>query len=206
MSRPGELLAWLEEAKVRGLIGPEPLESTLAHARALGEVAAEFAELDARLLDLGSGGGIPGLVLAIEWPESRWTLLDSNRRSAAFLEEAVAGLGLDSRVAVLVQRAEETGREATHRGAYGLVTARAVAPAAVVAEYVAPLLAPDGAAVIAEPPGAPERWDAGGLAELGLLLEAHRRKPIAVAVLRAGGELSDRYPRRTGIARKRPLW
>lgn len=202
----GDLAAWLEEAKTRGLIGPEPLETTLAHARSLGGVAAEFADLAASLLDLGSGGGVPGLILACDWPESRWTLLDSNQRSAAFLEEAIRGLGLEARVRVVAERVEETGRSDRHRQAYGLVTARAVAPPAVVAEYVAPLLIPNGIAVIAEPPGSPDRWDSEGLAGLGLVVVARRSDPVSVAVLRSTSPLPDRYPRRTGIARKRPLW
>ena len=206
MSQPQDLPGWLEEAKVRGLIGPEPIDSTLAHARRLGAVAADYADLAGRLLDLGSGGGVPGLVLAADWPTSTWTLLDSNQRSTTFLHEAVNALGMSGRVAVLAQRVEETGRSADHRQGYALVTARAVAPAAVVAEYVAALLVPQGVAVIAEPPGAPNRWDSAGLAELGLSLQDHRTEPVAVAVLRATAQLPERYPRRTGVARKRPLW
>jgi len=159
-----------------------------------------------RYLDLGSGGGVPGLILASEWQESRWTLLDSNRRSAAFLSEAVRALGLESRVSVAASRAEEAGRDPVHRANYCLVTARAVAPAAVVAEYAAPFLAPQGVAVISEPPGAPQRWDEAGLAGLGLGLESHAERPIAAVVLRRTGELAERFPRRTGVARKRPLW
>ena len=202
----GSLATWLEEAKRRGLIGPEPMDSTLAHARALGAVAAEFADLGGRMLDLGSGGGVPGLILACDWADSRWTLLDSNLRSVDFLEEAVSGLELGARVAVVAQRVEEAGRSTEHRQKYGLVTARAVAPAAVVAEYVAPLLLPDGVAVIAEPPGGPDRWDSEGLAELGLSLVERRTEPVSVVVLRATAPLPERYPRRTGVARKRPLW
>lgn len=201
-----DLASWLGEAKVRGLLGPEPLERTLGHARALGEIALESGARTDACLDLGSGGGVPGLVLALDWPESRWTLLDSNLRSTAFLAEAIAGLGVADRVAVVAQRAEETGRSPEHRERYSLATARAVAPAAVVAEYLAPLLAAGGVAVISEPPGAPNRWDDEGLATLGLRLEAHASEPVASAVLRRVGDLPERFPRRTGIAAKRPLW
>lgn len=157
-------------------------------------------------LDLGSGGGVPGLVLACDWPDSRWTLLDSNLRSAAFLRDAVEGLGLTARLSVVAARAEAAGRDPAHRGRYSLATARAVAPAAVVAEYLAPLLAPDGVAVISEPPGGPDRWDEAGLAALGLSLVARPTAPIAAAVVRRTGEVEARFPRRTGVARKRPLW
>lgn len=146
------------------------------------------------------------MVLAFDWPNSRWTLLDSNLRSVAFLQEAVAGLDLRERVAVVAGRAEQVGSDATYRASYGLVTARAVAPAAVVAEYLAPLLAPQGIAVVSEPPGAPDRWDNAGLAGLGLSLLARPAEPVAAAVLRLTGVVPERYPRRTGVARKRPLW
>ena len=201
-----DLASWLGEAKVRGLLGPEPSERTLGHARALGEIAAASGASTDFCLDLGSGGGVPGLVLALDWPESRWTLLDSNLRSTAFLAEAVTGLGLADRVTAVAQRAEEAGRSPDHRERYSLATARAVAPAAVVAEYLAPLLAADAVAVISEPPGAPDRWEEKGLATLGLRLAAHASEPVAAAVLRRVGDLPARFPRRTGIAAKRPLW
>ena len=178
----------------------------MGHAQALGEVALESGATTDLCLDLGSGAGVPGLVLALEWPDSRWTLLDSNLRSTTFLADAVAGLGLANRVSVVAQRAEEAGRSPEHRQRYDLAMARAVAPAAVVAEYLAPLLAGEGVAVISEPPGAPNRWDEEGLATLGLRLEAHATEPVAAAALRRGADTPERFPRRTGVAAKRPLW
>ena len=201
------LADWLEEAKRRGLIGPEPLDRTLSHARALGQVAAEAGPPNATYLDLGSGGGVPGLILAGDWPESSWVLMDSNRRSVEFLAEAVEALDLGDRVAVSGERAETAGRDPLHRHAYGLITVRAVAAPAVTAEYLAPLLCLGGLGVVSEPPGAdPERWDSSVLASLGLELEAHHTQPVAVAVLRQAEVAPDRFPRRTGVARKRPLW
>lgn len=201
-----ELVAWLKEAKTRGLLGPEPLDRTIPHARRLGEVALEAGAVTELCLDLGSGAGVPGLVLALDWPDSRWTLLDSNRRSTAFLAEAVRGLGLGDRVSLVAQRAEEAAVVGPHRERYSLAVARAVGPAAVVAEYLAPLLAPRGVAVVSEPPGAPDRWDPGGLSTLGLELHAQRTEPVAAAVLRRIGQVPARFPRRTGVAAKRPLW
>lgn len=201
------LQEWLDEAKRRGLIGPEPGDRTLDHSRALGDVALAAMPRPDVCLDLGSGGGVPGLILATDWPESSWVLLDSNHRSGEFLAEAVIDLGLAGRVTVLLDRVEAVGRDAAHRGHYDLVTARAVATAAVVAEYVAPLLRPDGVAVISEPPGiAASRWDEEGLADLGLRLESHPVQPVSAALLRRAGEVPERFPRRTGVARKRPLW
>ena len=202
-----DLAGWLEEAKRRGLIGPEPLDRTLTHARALGEVAIQSGPPASAYLDLGSGGGVPGLILASDWPASAWVLMDSNQRSVEFLGEAVRALQLADRVTVSDKRAEIAGRETIHRERYGLVTVRAVAGPAVTAEYAAPLLCLGGLAVVSEPPGAvPDRWDPTGLAGLGLTLEARRAEPVTVAVLRKTGALAERFPRRTGVARKRPLW
>ena len=202
-----DLAVWLEEAKRRGLIGTEPLDRTLAHARALGQVATESGPPASPCLDLGSGGGVPGLILASDWPASAWVLLDSNQRSVEFLGEAVRALELADRVTVSGERAEIAGREPNHRERYGLVTVRAVAGPGVTAEYVAPFLCPGGLGVVSEPPGAlPDRWDPVGLEELGLTLDSHRAEPVAVAVLRKTESLAERFPRRTGVARKRPLW
>ena len=109
-------------------------------------------------------------------------------------------------MAVVAGRAEEAGRSPAHREIYGVAFARAVAPAPVVAEYLAPFLASGAWAVISEPPGAPQRWDEAGLGELGLEIVSHQSQPIAAVVLRRTGALPDRFPRRTGVARKRPLW
>lgn len=90
-----------------------------------------------RAVDLGSGGGFPGLVLAIARPEIRFTLIESDRRKAAFLQAAIAELGIDA--TVLPVRIEQASVEPVR-----LVTARALAPLAALLAHAAPLLAPGG--------------------------------------------------------------
>lgn len=161
---------------------------------------------DGVVADLGSGGGVPALVLAMEWPRTSWVLVESQQRRAAFLRQAVESLGMTSRVDVLEERAEETGRGA-FRGICRLVTARSFGPPAVVAECAAPLLMIGGHLVVSEPPGgAPDRWDPTGLAQLGMALSSVTPGPPAVAVLRQVAACADRYPRRVGIPTKRPLF
>lgn len=121
--------------------------------------------------DLGSGGGIPGLVLAVEaWPSSRWVLLEAMAKRFELLVEAVAALGIDDRVSVVHGRAEHVGREGEPlRGACALVTARGFGAPHLTAEAASPLLAPGGVLIVSEPPGSTgERWPAPGLAPLGL--------------------------------------
>ncbi len=78
-------------------------------------------------VDIGSGGGLPGLVLAILWPESQWLLIDSNGRRASWLQTAIDELGIGSRAKVRCERAELTGRGPLRQTAE-LVTARGFGP------------------------------------------------------------------------------
>lgn len=159
-----------------------------------------------RAVDLGAGGGVPGLVLALALPSSRWTLLDASHRRTAFLRDAVERLGLAARVAVRTSRAEAAGRDHELRQGADVVVARGFGPPPVTAECAAPLLRPGGVLVVSEPPGGADRWPADGLAMVGLALDARRAGPPALVRLRQVEPASDRYPRRTGQPSKRPLW
>jgi 16S rRNA (guanine527-N7)-methyltransferase len=194
--------AVLTRARELGFLGPGPIDGQRAHAEAfLG--ALEGAPSCA--FDLGSGGGVPGLVLALALPTTQWLLVDAMTKRTAFLADAVAELGLADRARVLTARAEELVPE--HRGVADLVVARGFGPPAVLAECAAPLLAVGGQLVVSEPPGGqPGRWDAEGLAMLGLELEATLPGPPALVRLRLTRACPPRYPRRSGVPRKRPLW
>lgn len=95
-------------------------------------------------LDLGSGGGYPGLPLAAALPAERALLVDSVGKKARFLETAAAATGLAGRVSVSATRAEALARDPAHRGRWPAVTARAVATLADLQELAMPLLAPGG--------------------------------------------------------------
>src|SRR5438270_1050177 len=92
-----------------------------------------------RLVDVGSGGGLPGLPLKLARPELSLILVEANRRKAAFLVQAAARLAL-SGVEVLAARAEDVGRDPRHREAYDIATARALAAMPVLAELCLPLV------------------------------------------------------------------
>ena len=205
-----ELLGLLEESRQRGFLGPGPVEVHLDHARAF-VVAAEVPP--SRALDLGAGGGLPGLVLAaIAWPDARWTFLDAMAKRTAFLREAVDRLGLADRVEVLTERAEVAGRDAEHRGGYDLVVARSFGPPAVVLECAAPLLRPGGRLVVSEPPDAvlAERWPPEGVRAFGgaapRAVTAGHRHEVHLVVIDQHEACPDRYPRRVGVPTKRPLF
>ena len=199
---PPALLEVIEESRRFGFLGPGPVEPQIAHAD--GFVAA-VGDAPASFLDLGSGGGLPGLVLAVRWPEARGVLLDSMVRRTDFLRQAVAVLGAADRVEVVCARAEDAARGPL-RGSVALVTARSFGPPAATAECATGFLGDGGLLVVSEPPsGDGSRWDAAGLADLGLVLEGHTGAgPSFVRIRKVATD--ERWPRRSGVPAKRPLW
>jgi 16S rRNA (guanine527-N7)-methyltransferase len=209
------LVEQLERSRALGFLGPGPVEPHIDHARrfaaALEGLGASVAARPVRALDLGSGGGLPGLVLVSAWPTTDWCLLDANQRRTEFLQDAVDELGLAERVAVRRGRAEELAHDPSLRCTFDLVVARSFGRPAVTAECAAGFLAVGGSLVVSEPPsvqreGDPAdgpRWDPDGLAQLGL---EDRGQHAGCQVLRAIEPCPERYPRRIGIPAKRPLF
>ncbi|MHB8504282.1 MAG: 16S rRNA (guanine(527)-N(7))-methyltransferase RsmG [Acidimicrobiales bacterium] len=197
----------LERARGLGLLGPGPIDAHLAHSAAF---VSAWDTLHrgppGDVLDLGSGGGVPGLPLILTWPDARFVLLDSQRRRCDFLEQAVRELGVSTRVRVVCGRAEELAC-GDLRGQFSLVTARGFGPPAVTAECAAAFLRRSGCLEVADPPGAdPARWPAAPLATLGLAAVDRVVTPASVTVLRLVAETPPWVPRRSGLPAKRPLW
>ncbi len=184
------------------------LES-LAFAAALLEERVLAADM--QVMDLGSGAGLPGLPLKIALPGLRVCLVESRAKSCAFLRETIEDLALTD-VEVLEGRSENLGR-GPNRENFDLVTARAVAPLPVLVEYALPFLRPgghlattkgsarvgeiaDAAAVLKELQGditgTPGFQPPGGIAQ-------------TIVLVRKVGETPFRYPRRAGVASKRPI-
>jgi 16S rRNA (guanine527-N7)-methyltransferase len=150
------------------------------------------------VVDVGSGGGSPGIPLAAARPDLRFDLLESQRRKCAFLTAAASEF---PNVSVVRGRAEEHARGAG-RDAYGAAVARALAPPPVAAEWCLPLVREGGVAVLYVGPSADEE----ALAEVAALLNAEPAQSLAgLVVLRKTGPTPERFPRRPGVARKRPL-
>ena len=130
------------------------------------------SQCDINAIDIGTGGGFPGLPLAIANPNLEIVLLDATRKKIAFLAELAAALGCD-RVATLAARAEEAGRDPIHREAYDFAFLRAVGPASVCAEYALPLLKIGGTAALYRGQWSPAETDAlvPAIAQLGGALD-----------------------------------
>lgn len=162
----------------------------------------------ARIADLGSGAGLPGLVLAIARPEAQVVLVESVGKKCAWLERTVSDLGLEN-VRVACARAEELDEEP-----FDVVTARALASLSVLCEYAAPLLR-EGGSLVAWKGAVDAREDADGLHAaqvLGLVRDEVRAvEPYpgsqrrTLHVFRKVSPTPEGYPRRPGMAAKRPL-
>jgi 16S rRNA (guanine527-N7)-methyltransferase len=162
------------------------------------------------LADLGSGAGVPGLALAIALPETRVSLVESASRRSAFLERAV--VATETTNAAVVNTRVETWPEGL--AAFDVVTARALAPLPIVAEYAAPLLAVGGTLVVWRGKRNPrdEEAAARAAAQLGLEpVEIRHMQPFPGAenrylhLMSKVTETPLGFPRRPGMAVKRPL-
>jgi 16S rRNA (guanine527-N7)-methyltransferase len=146
------------------------------------------------IVDVGSGGGAPGIPLADALPEREVTLLEATRRKCDFLERWAREL---PNVEVICGRAEVQPVDS-----WGVAVAKALAPPPVAAEWCLPLVAPGGAAVLYVGPTAQADRVALVAEQLaGELVES----PPGLLVLRKRGPTPPGFPRRPGVARKRPL-
>lgn len=173
----------------------------------------EAAVLASPAIDIGSGGGLPGIPIKIARPELDLTLLEATAKKAAFLELAVERLALTG-VSVVHARAEQAAHDPAHREKYGLALARAVAPLPVLVELALPFL--KVGAVLASPKGSRAKQEAANaanaLTECGgeifairpLALPWEGPAPTLVLVKKVAAT-PGKYPRRAGLPSKRPL-
>ena len=165
------------------------------------------------VLDLGSGGGLPGISLAITCPQSRFTLVDSVEKKTVFIRDTAMGLGL-SNVDVWNCRAEEAGQDPGKRETMDTVTVRAVAVLRVLCEYAFPLLKAGGVLIAYKGPRA-EAELAEARTAIDLLGGADMRiekidipysdRTTHMVILQKSGPTPRKYPRRVGKPAKNPL-
>lgn len=167
----------------------------------------------ARLIDVGTGAGFPGIPLKIAFPEFHLTLVESIGKKADFCRHVVATLGL-SDVEVLHARAESVGRDPAYRERFDWALARAVAAMPTLAEYLLPLVRVCGAAVMQKGDTAPAEVQAAESALRILGGEVEQILPVELprvverrflVVVRKCAATPERYPRRVGVPAKRPL-
>ena len=172
------------------------------------------ADRPRRCIDVGTGGGFPGLAIAIALPGAQLVLLDSVSRKTAAVAAMAEALGLSERVEVRTERIETTAHDPRWRNSFDLAMARAVASAPVVAEYLVPMLQPEGAALLYR-----GQWSKADGTELDRALQALHAKVSAVQrqdlpsrrglrhVLRVRptAPCPKQFPRAVGLPTKFPL-
>lgn len=208
---PPALREALSESRRRGLVGPSEIEDQVSHSRGF----SAFIQEGSKVLDLGSGGGLPGMVLAVGRPDLQLTLLDASLRRTRFLTWAVERLEAGDRVSVVHGRAEEAGLLDTMRERFDVVVSRSFGPPAVAAECARPFLVDGGTMVVSNPPRSESsdlRWPPEGLATLGLM---HLGMPDVnpgvdaahdFSVLEAFGSCPPLLPRRPGVPARKPAF
>lgn len=166
---------------------------------------------DETWLDLGTGGGLPGLALAIARPKVRWILLDATAKKMAAVHAFASALELRN-VELVTGRAEDAARDPALRGRMDGVVARAVAPLAVLAELARGFLRPGGQLVAVKGPAWAEEVAAAEAALRELRLDepevrhvTSAARPTWVVTMRASGPPPAAYPRRVGVPRQSPI-
>lgn len=159
--------ASLEEAwgpaRAAGVLGTAPIEVLVEHTVGFAQAvcsafSAEFSSFEGRIIDVGTGAGLPGVVLAALLPRVDVTLVDASERRLDHVRRAARALEVQDRTTVIHARGDELSRDAVHRGAYDVAVARLLADPAESLEQLVPFVRPGGQVVLATATDALERW------------------------------------------------
>jgi 16S rRNA (guanine527-N7)-methyltransferase len=163
-----------------------------------------------RLVDVGSGGGLPGLPLKIARPDLEVVLVEADRDKAAFLQRAAAELGLEG-IEVLDRRAEDVGRDPRYRETFDAAVARALAAMPVVAELCLPLVRVGGHLLAQKTQGEDVDGAMPAIEKLGggparvVAAPSSARATGTVVIVEKLRPTPEAYPRRTGVPARKPL-
>jgi 16S rRNA (guanine527-N7)-methyltransferase len=160
-----QLRELLTRAQRLGTLGDRPIDEVMAHAR---QFVTGLEGVTGRVLDMGTGAGVPGLVIAIDRPDLELVLVDRRATRMDELSRAVTAMGLGDRVQVLTADMENLARDPQHRGQFQAVVSRGFGPPETTLRLARPMLQNGGVFVVSEPPQPdPSRWPDQVLAELG---------------------------------------
>jgi 16S rRNA (guanine527-N7)-methyltransferase len=197
------LLAWNRKGNLTGARTMDQVKAQIADAGAL--LAANWAGID-HVVDIGSGGGLPAIPLALARPEIRFTLVEANARKAAFLEHVAGSLEL-ANVVIMPGRAEELGHRPNLREQFERAISRAAAPPAVLLELALPFVRRGGDLIAEVSLLDPQQLDraahllGGGTPRL--------ERPLAggstLLVVEKLAPTPTDFPRRVGLPNRKPL-
>lgn len=207
--------ALAEKNKVMNLTGiTDPEGIALRHFYdSLAAPALERIPQGARIVDVGTGAGFPGLVLAIARPDLHVTLLDSQKKRLLFLEEVLSAAGVKNAVTAW-GRAEDAGRDPAFRETFDVAVARAVAAMPVLAEYLAPFVKVGGSLLAWKGEAVRDEWDGARRALSRLGMSAPEALPYAlpgldasfvIVAARKSAPTPKAYPRKAGTPSRSPL-
>lgn len=168
-----ELQAVLRDAQRLGFLGARPIPEVIIHSRAFVEA---LHDIDGRVLDLGSGGGVPGLVIAHDRPDLQLTLVDRRTKRTDFLQRVVGRLGWVHRVEVVALDAAELARRDPQ--AFAAVVARGYGPPEITLATALELARPGGVIVVSEPPTG-DRWSMVAAVTAGVVVLDGRWPQVA---------------------------
>lgn len=155
----------LVRAQRRGTLGDRPIDEVIDHAR---QFVTGLADVTGRVLDIGTGAGVPGLVIAMDRPDLELVLVDRRATRMDELSRAVISLGLTERVTVITADVETLARDKSFARQFDAVVSRGFGPPTVTLRAARPFLKNGGRFVVSEPPSRdPHRWPESVLQELG---------------------------------------
>lgn len=204
LARYGELLLLRnQEFNLTGARDPDAIAAQIADALTLLPLVNGAGEL----IDIGTGGGLPAVPLAIV-RGVRITLVDATAKKIAFVSSVIAELGIEGEA--IAARAETLARDARFRDRFTYATARAVASAPAVIELTLPFLAPGGRALLQRGAPVEGEYDVTRKTALALKGEVTDELPVEgerrILIVTKRSPTPERFPRRVGVAQKRPLF
>jgi 16S rRNA (guanine527-N7)-methyltransferase len=205
-----ELVDWNRRMNLTAIIDYEEVQ--IKHFLDSLTITMVLSDAPAKVVDVGTGAGLPGIALKIACPNIELTLIDSTQKKALFLDHIVAALGLEG-VSVVTGRAEELAYDARYRERFDAVLARGVAKLASLAELTLPFCAVGGVFIAMKnwPPDAEVDEAGRALNVLGGRLRQVVRIGLggledrSLVVIDKLKPTPEKYPRRNGIPQKRPL-